>query len=237
MRRPWLALSMLVACNVAPPPEVAPTLLAEIEFMFPQQIAEVKHSLARTEYAKKRAAELGLLIDQALVDNALEGMVSQIQELSSVSLEEWAGDEHSMSWSEVRKIYRRHLYDNLLFRSVYVADMQQIPNLQMMVLANPDADVVNSWAEALELGQHPQGLGANSEIVGQWRTDAYVEGSIIGPLRLINGMWMLGRVMSVAEADGIRDFATIQQIATNCDISPFAAEVWIREMASRYTID
>jgi hypothetical protein len=47
---------------------------------------------------------------------------------------------------------------------------------------------------------------------------------------------MIGMVDSVAPAAGESEWSEIQLIAATYDISPFAAEVWIHEMASRYTI-
>ena len=58
----------------------------------------------------------------------------------------------------------------------------------------------------------------------------------MGPFRAANGLYMIGMVDSVAPSAGEAEWSEIQRIAATYDISPFAAEVWIHEMAIRYTI-
>lgn len=239
MRYAWLLALVCVAC--ATPAGLtdsndAQLVLREIGFMFPQQLAEVERSITRTTYAQLRAAELEIQIDDKLVDQALNEMLAQIEAGIDGSLEDWAQAEHAMSFVEVREIYRQHLYDNLLYRSVFVADVHSLPQIEVKVLANRRSEAVGDWLRALELGQHPDGLGATTETMPQWDAALYAPGSIIGPWQLPNRLWVLGRVMTVSPPLEALDFAEIQEKAINYRLSPFAAEVWIHEMASRYTI-
>ncbi|MFT7517406.1 MAG: hypothetical protein ACI84O_001198 [Myxococcota bacterium] len=238
MRYVWLLALGCVACATptgATDSNDAQLVLREIGFMFPQQLAEVERSITRTTYARLRAAELGLEIDDGLVDQALNEMMAQIKSGIDGSLEDWAQAEHATPFVKVREIYRQHLYNNLLYRSVFVADAHRLPQIEVKVLANRRKDAVSDWLRALELGQHPDGLGAATELMPQWDSELYAPGSVMGPWQLPNRVWVIGRVMAVSPPLGALDSAEIQEKATNYKLSSFAAEVWIHEMSSRYT--
>lgn len=238
MRYVWSLALMCVAC-AAPAGSTdsndAQVVLREIGFMFPQQLAEVERSITRTTYARLRAAELGLEIDDSLVDQALSEMLAQIKNGIDGSLEEWAQAEHATSFGKVREIYSQHLSDNLLYRSVFLTDAHRLPQIEVKILANRRRGAVSDWLRALELGQHPDGLGAATELMPQWDAERYAPGSVIGPWQLPNGVWIIGRVMAVSSVPEALDLAEIQEKARNHQLSAFAAEVWIHEMASRYT--
>ena len=210
--------------------------MREMQFMFPQHLAEVKRSVQRANLAQLRSADLGLMIDDNLVDQEFASIVQQLKASTPGSLNDLAEAEYQMSWEEIAANYRQHLKDNLLYRSLYVADSQKLRKLKVAVLANHQLSVVDRWRDQLELGRHPEGFGADVIDLPEWRSDVYVPGSIVGPFRSANGLYMIGMVDSVAPAAGESEWSEIQLIAATYDISPFAAEVWIHEMASRYTI-
>ena len=211
-------------------------LVREIQFMFPQHLAEVKRSVQRANLAQLRSADLGLVIDDSLVEQEFASIVQQLKASTPGSLNDLAEAEYQMSWESIADNYRQHLKDNLLYRSLYVADAQQLRRLKVAVLVNRQLSVVDRWRDQLKLGRHPDGLGADVIDLPEWRTDIYVPGSIVGPFRAANGMYMIGVVDSVEPSEGEADWSEIQQIAATYNISPFAAEVWIHEMAIRYTI-
>ena len=214
----------------------AQLLVREMEFMFPQYLAEVKRSVQRSHLAQLRSADLGLAIDDNLVEHEFASIVQQLKNSTSGSLDDLAEAEYQMSWEEIAANYRQHLKDNLLYRSLYVADALQLRKLRVAVLANHQLSVVDRWRDQLELGRRPDGLGADVTYLPEWRTDVYVQGSIVGPFRAANGLYMIGMVDSVEPPAGEAEWSEIQRIAATYDISPFAAEVWIHEMAIRYTI-
>jgi hypothetical protein len=207
-----------------------------MEFMFPQYMAEVKHSVQRSRLAQLRATDLGLAIDDNLVEREFASIVQQLKNSTSGSLDDLAEAEYQMSWAEIAANYRQHLKDNLLYRSLYVADAQQLRKLKVAVLANHQRSVVDRWLDQLELGRRPDGFGADVVYLPEWRTDVYTPGSVVGPFRAANGLYMIGVVDSVEPSAGETEWSEIQRIAATYDISPFAAEVWIHEMAIRYTI-
>ncbi len=212
-------------------------VMSEMKFMFPQRMAEVERRIELNKYARLRAADLGLEINDDLVEHQLGEIVQQLQASSRGSLDELAQAEYELPWQQVADTYRQHLANNLLYRSVYVADARQMRQLTVAVLGNSQLAVVEGWHDELQLGRHPEGLGAETVTMPEWRTDVYVPGSIVGPFRLLNGLWMIGRVTDVAPSAGRLEWSETQQLATKFDISPFVAEVWIHEMASRYNID
>ena len=214
----------------------AQLLVREMEFMFPQYLAEVKRSVQRSHLAQLRSADLGLAIDDNLVEYEFASIVQQLKNSTSGSLDDLAEAEYQMSWEEIAANYRQHLKDNLLYRSLYVADAQRLGKLKVAVLANHQLSVVDSWRDQLELGRRPEGFGADMVYLPEWRTDIYAPGSIVGPFRAANGLHMIGMVDSVEPPAGETEWSEIQRIAATYDISPFAAEVWIHEMAIRYTI-
>ena len=214
----------------------AQSLVGEMQFMFPQHLAEVKRSVQRANLAQLRSADLGLVIDDRLVEQEFASIVQQLKASAPGSLNDLAEAEYQMSWEEIADNYRQHLKDNLLYRSVYVADAQQLRKLKVAVLANRQLSVVDRWRDQLELGRRPDGFGADVTDLPEWRTDVYAPGSIVGPFRAANGLYMIGMVESVEPFEGEAEWSEIQQIAATYNISPFAAEVWIHEMAIRYTI-
>jgi hypothetical protein len=241
-----LLLLMLVlisgACSTAPTSQQNSSakedqlLVREIQFMFPQHLAEVKRSVQRAHLAQLRAADLGLSIDDNFVEQEFASIVQQLKASTPGSLNDLAEAEYQMAWEEIAANYRQHLKANLLYRSLYVADAQQLRKLKVAVLANHQLSVVDRWRDQLELGRRPEGFGADVIDLPEWRTDVYVPGSIVGPFRAANGLYMIGMVDSVASSAGEAEWSEIQRIAATYDISPFAAEVWIHEMAIRYTI-
>jgi hypothetical protein len=151
-------------------------------------------------------------------------MVEQISASATTDLDQWAQQEHQAPWSQVEASYRRHIRGNLLYQQVYYADGANSKNYQVMLLANSQQRVVETWADALELGQHPEGLGAVKDYIWLPLDSDLTPGSLIGPLRMANGVWLLARIMAESEPK------------ISSEISPFATEVWIREMSSRYNI-
>jgi hypothetical protein len=212
------------------------SLVREMQFMFPQHLADVKRSIQRANLAQLRSVDLGLVIDGNLVEQEFASIVQQLKASTPGSLNDLAEAEYQMSWEDIADNYRQHLRDNLLYRSVYVTDAQQLRKLKVAVLVNRQLSVVNRWRDELELGRRPEGLGADVTDLPEWRTDVYAPGSIVGPFRATNGLYMIGMVESVEPSDGEAEWSEIQQIAATYNISPFAAEVWIHEMAIRYTI-
>jgi hypothetical protein len=242
MRLLLLPLLMCGSCSTAQTSqqsssaEEAQWLVREMQFMFPQHLAEVKRSVQRTNLAQLRSSDLGLAIDDNLVDQEFSSIVQQLKASTSGSLDDLAEAEYQMPWEEIAANYRQHLKANLLYRSLYVADAQQLRKLKVAVLANHQLSVVDRWRDQLELGRRPEGFGADVIDLPEWRTDVYAPGSIVGPFRAANGLYMIGMVDSVAPSSGEAEWSEIQRIAATYDISPFAAEVWIHEMAIRYTI-
>ena len=242
MRLLWLPLLMCWSCSTAQTSqqsssaEEAQWLVREMQFMFPQHLAEVKRSVQRAHLAQLRSADLGLSIDDNLVEQEFASIVQQLKASTPGSLNDLAEAEYQMSWEEIAANYRQHLKANLLYRSLYVADAQQLRKLKVAVLANHQLSVVDRWRDQLELGRRPEGFGADVIDLPEWRTEVYAPGSIVGPFRAANGLYMIGMVDSVAPSAGEAEWSEIQRIAATYDISPFAAEVWIHEMAIRYTI-
>lgn len=242
MRLLLLLLMMSGACSAVQTSQQnssaqdAQSLVREMEFMFPQYMTEVKRSVQRSHLAQLRATDLGLAIDDNLVEHEFASIVQQLKNSTSGSLDDLAEAEYQMSWEEIAANYRQHLKDNLLYRSLYVADAQQLRKLKVAVLANHQRSVVDRWLDQLELGRRPDGFGADVVYFPEWRTDVYTPGSVVGPFRAANGLYMIGVVDSVEPSAGETEWREIQRIATTYDISPFAAEVWIHEMAIRYTI-
>lgn len=237
-----LLLQMCGACSTAQTSQqnssvqADQSLLREMQFMFPQHLAEVKRSLQRANLAQLRSADLGLVIDDNLVEQEFASIVQQLKASTPGSLNDLAEAEYQMSWEDIADNYRQHLRDNLLYRSLYVTDAQQLRKLKVAVLANRQLSVVTHWRDQLKLGRRPDGFGADVTDLPEWRTDVYVPGSIVGPFRAANGLYMIGMVESVEPSGGQAEWSEIQQIAATYNISPFAAEVWIHEMAIRYTI-
>ncbi|MBT4466303.1 MAG: hypothetical protein HOD03_06440 [Planctomycetes bacterium] len=242
MRLLLLPLLMCWSCSTAQTSqqsssaEEAQWLVREMQFMFPQHLAEVKRSVQRAHLAQLRSADLGLSIDDNLVEQEFASIVQQLKASTPGSLNDLAEAEYQMSWEEIAANYRQHLKANLLYRSLYVADAQQLRKLKVAVLANHQLSVVDRWRDQLELGRRPEGFGADVIDLPEWRTEVYAPGSIVGPFRAANGLYMIGMVDSVAPSAGEAEWSEIQRIAATYDISPFAAEVWIHEMAIRYTI-
>ncbi|MBC8370176.1 MAG: hypothetical protein H8E25_09255 [Planctomycetes bacterium] len=239
MRSQLLLLALLsFSCSAT---QTSPTalsqqqLLREFSFMYPAELAEVKRSLIRNQLAEWRAAELGLTVDSKLAAEKFSEIESKLRASVDGGIDDWSKSEHGMPWSNASIVYRDYLESNLLYRTTYFADSSKLPQMQVAILTNTSLGVLEEWQRALELGQHPDGLGARFEQLPLWSADKFLPGMIIGPIKLPSRVWLLARVMKIeATEQAVLSDAQLLEMAANHEISPLAAELWINEMTCRY---
>jgi hypothetical protein len=233
------------------------SFVAEMQFVFPQQSAEINRSLLRTEMAKREAARLGVQLPAAAIGAAISDFEnSLLQGLGGAAdLEAWALAQHRQSWAQVRPQYERHLADNLLYQVVLRADAIQHGRAQMWWLLASSESQAAAWARSLRGGRAPGSLLKESLLPGPEPDGSYPPlatylpgqageqligakaGQVIGPLQLPGDQsWMVGRVIAVLPAqEHLPPVAVLLEDIRLHPVGPLEARAWFEEMSRRYT--
>lgn len=233
------------------------SFVAEMQFVFPQQSAEITRSLLRTELAQHEARRLGIQLPRAVVDRAMADFeTSLLQGLGSdADLEAWALAQHRQSWSQVRPQYERRVAANLLYQVVLRADAIQHGRVQMWWLLGRTEPQAAGWARSLLGGRAPSSLLKESLLPGPEPDGSYpplatylpgqageqlaaaAAGQVVGPLQLPGDQsWMVGRVIAVLPPKTqLPPVAVLLDDLQAHPVGPLEARAWFEEMSRRYT--
>lgn len=233
------------------------SFVAEMQFVFPQQSAEITRSLLRSELAHREAQRLGIQLPPAAIGGAMADFESSLlQGLGGeADLEAWSLAQHQQSWAQVRPQYERRLADNLLYQVVLRADAIQHGRAQMWWLLSSTEQQATAWARSLRSGRGPSSFLEESLLPGPEPDGSYpplatylpgqageqllaaTVGQILGPLQLPGDhSWMVGRVIALLPAqDHLPPVAVLLQDIHSHPVGPLEARAWFEEMSRRYT--
>jgi|FLOH01.1.fsa_nt_gi hypothetical protein len=233
------------------------SFVAEMQFVFPQQSAEISRSLLRTAMAQREAQRLGIQLPKLAVESAITTLeTSVLQSLGAEGdLDSWAYAQHQQSWAAVRPQYARHLADNLLYQTVLRADAIQHGRVKMWWLLSSTSSQATQWARSLASGRDPASLLSESLVSGPEPDGSYpplavylpgaagvqvataTAGDLIGPLQLPGDQsWMVGLVIAVLPAqEQLPPVSVLLEDLRQHPVGPLEARAWFDEMSRRYT--
>ncbi len=233
------------------------SLVAELQFAFPQQTAEVARSMVRTELAHREAKRLGIQLPSGAIDEAMDSFESVLVQRigSSSDLDDWALAQHQQPWAVVREQYQQHLVDNLIYQVVLRADALQHERVKMWWLLAADLEQANGWARSLSSGRAPASLLSESLLPGPEPDGSYPPhatylpgeagellanpkaGEVIGPVQLPgDNSWMVGQVIARLPAQQeLPPVAVLLEDLREHPVGPLEARSWFEEMSRRYT--
>jgi hypothetical protein len=231
--------------------------VAEMQFVYPQQSAEVVRSMMRSEFAHHEAKRLGIRLPQEAIDRTIADLEdSLLQSLGAGGdLESWSQQQHQQAWAKMRPLYRRHLADNLLYQVVLRADAIHTGRTRLWWLVSRSEEQAEAWARSLRSGRNPASMLTESLIPGPEADGSYpaianylpgqagelladaVVGQVLGPLQLPGDFtWMTGRVIEVLPAAAaLPPLAVLLEDIREHPVGPLEARAWFEEMSRRYT--
>jgi hypothetical protein len=233
------------------------SFVAELQFVYPRQGAEITRSLMRTELAHREAERLGIQLPLAAVEAAISDFeTSLLQGLGGEEdLEAWSLAQHQQSWAQMRPQYERRLASNLLYQLVLRADAIQHGRAQMWWLLSSTKQQATEWARSLRGGRTPSSLLEESLLAGPEPDGSYPPmatylpgeagellqvasvGQVIGPLQLPGDQsWMVGLVIALHPAqEHLPPVAVLLEGLQAQPVGPLEARAWFEEMSRRYT--
>jgi len=233
------------------------SFVAEMQFVFPQQSAEISRSLLRTALAQREAQRLGIQLPRVAVESAITTLEkSVLQSLGAQGdLDAWSYAQHQQSWAAVRPQYARHLADNLLYQTVLRADAMLHGRVKMWWMLGSTSVQASQWARSLVSGRDPASLLSESLMPGPEPDGSYPPlasylpgaagiqlatakaGDVIGPLQLPGDQsWMVGLVIAVLPAlEQLPPVSVLLEDLRQHPVGPLEARAWFDEMSRRYT--
>lgn len=231
--------------------------VAEMQFVFPQQSAEIVRSMMRTEFARREAKRLDIRLPQAAVEATVADLENNL--LAGLGpdadLDAWSQQQHQQSWASMRPLYQRHLADNLLYQVVLRADAIHSGRVKTWWLISRTEEQAQNWARSLDSERDPAAMLKESLIPGPEADGSYPPiahylpgeagellataeaGQILGPLQLPGDYsWMVGRVIEVLPPRAeLPPLSVLLDDLRRHPVGPLEARAWFEEMSRRYT--
>jgi len=232
--------------------------VAQMNFVFPDESAELTRSMVRTEMARLEAERLAVVIPKDRVDRAFQsfenGLIAQLG--SSSTPDEWAMARHDALWREVMPLYRMHLAQNLRYQVVLRADARLTGRVGMFWFITGELQEAQRWASSLEAGRDPKSLLQESLIPGPNPDGSYPPvsrelpgeagerlqnagvGQIIGPIQFEGDRsWRVGVVTAIFPPEAeLPPIAILLDELENQPVDALEARAWFEKMSRRYTV-